>query len=242
MLRPHERIVGLTKSSLWSAWKAVRQQLKRAPRRDILDYLEYDIDPDVWMCRLLARLRTGEYTPDRPTRYAKAKSKGFDRIISVPAIPDLVFYRTIVDFFFRKARRKQKKHVYFCQATLSKVATSVNQEAKRAIAAERRRHEADYPVTSTNAFLEWLKFDQYRKLLIFEKVFPFIVVTDITNFFDSVLYGRIEESLYDLPAPPRMVSLLFLLLESFSIREAFTPVQRIGLPVDPCDCSRNSLI
>ena len=94
-------------------------------------------------------------------------------------------------------------------------------------------------MTSTNAFLEWLKFDQYRKLLIFEKVFPFIVVTDITNFFDSVLYGRIEESLYDLPVPPRMVSLLFLLLESFSIREAFTPVQRIGLPVDPCDCSRN---
>jgi hypothetical protein len=54
-----------------------------------------------------------------------------------------------------------------------------------------------------------------------------------------VLYGRIEESLYDIPAPPRMVLLLFSLLENLSIREEFTPVQRIGLPVDPCDCSRN---
>jgi hypothetical protein len=54
-----------------------------------------------------------------------------------------------------------------------------------------------------------------------------------------VLYGRIEESLYDIPAPSKMVLLLFSLLENLSIREEFTPVQRIGLPVDPCDCSRN---
>ena len=59
------------------------------------------------------------------------------------------------------------------------------------------------------------------------------------ELFDSVLYGRIEESLYDIPAPPKMVLLLFSLLENLSIREQFTPVQRIGLPVDPCDCSRN---
>jgi hypothetical protein len=235
-LRKASGIPGVTKTSLWNAWKAVRRQLKRAPCRDILDYLEYDIDPDVWITRLLDRLRTGEYTPERPNRYSLAKSKGFDRIITVPAIPDLVLYRMIVDHLFRRAKRKQKKHVYFCQATMSKSVASLGKQAGETM---QRAAETDYETSSTSAFLEWLKYDQYRKLLIFAKIYPFIVVTDITNFFDSILYGRIEESLYDIPAPPRMVMLLFSLLESLSIRETFTPVQRIGLPVDPCDCSRN---
>ncbi len=237
-MRKQEALRGVTKSTLWSAWKEVRRQLKRAPRRDVLDYLEYDIDPDVWIGRLLRRLAAGEYSPERPHRYTLAKSKGFDRVITVPAIPDVVLYRTIVDHLFRRARRNQCKHAYFCQATLSKVVDDAELAARGAMAAAKAKDASPYTFTSKGAFLEWLKFDQYRKLLIFEKIYPFIVVTDITNFFDSVLYGRIEESLYGLPAPPRLISLLFLLLESFSLREAFTPVQRIGLPVDPCDCSR----
>lgn len=230
-------IVGVSKSSLWNAWKEVRKHLKRAPRRDVLDYLEYDIDPNVWINRLLKRLKDGDYTPEKPERYPLAKSKGFNRIITVPAVPDLVLYRTIVDHLFRKARKKQRKHVYFSQATLSKVVRQAGKDARNEI--EKYRDKGDYESASRSAFLEWMKFDQYRQLLIFDKLYPFIVLTDITNYFDSILYGRIEESLYDLPAPSRMVSLLFTLLESLSIRESFTPVQRIGLPVDPCDCSRN---
>lgn len=230
-------IVGISRSSLWNAWKEVRKHLKRAPQRDVLDYIEYDIDPDVWINRLLKRLKNGEYSPEKPERYPLAKSKGFNRIITVPAVPDLVLYRTIVDHLFRKARNKQHKHVYFSQSTLSKVVYQAGKDAWAEI--EKYRDKGDYESASHSAFLEWMKFDQYRQLLIFDKIYPFVVLTDITNYFDSILYGRIEESLYDLRAPSRMVSLLFTLLESLSIRESFTPVQRIGLPVDPCDCSRN---
>ena len=222
---------------MWNAWKEVRRHLKRAPRRDVMDYLEYDIDPDVWINRLLRSLKNGDYAPEKPERYPLAKSKGFSRIITVPGVPDLVLYRTIVDHLFRKAGKKQRKHVYFCQSTLSKVVRQAGNDAREQI--ERYRDQGDYESVSKGAFLEWMKFEQYRRLLIFKKLHPFIVLTDITNFFDSLLYGRIEESLYDIPAPPKMVSLLFTLLESLSIRENFTPVQRIGLPVDPCDCSRN---
>lgn len=231
-------ISGITKSALWSAWKEVRRQLKRAPRRDVLDYLEYDIDPNVWITRLLRRLENEEYSPERPQRCTVAKSKGFDRIITIPSVPDLVLYRTIVDYLFQRAKRQQVKHAYFCQATLSKITDSAEKAALKKIAEEKSKDSDEYSGNSESVFLEWLKFDQYRKLLIFEHLYPYIVVSDITNFFDSVLYGRIEESLYGLTAPPRLISLLFLLLESLSLREAFTPVQRIGLPADPCDCSR----
>lgn len=231
-------ISGITRSSLWSSWKEVRKQLKRAPRRDVLDFLEYDIDPEVWISRLLRRLSSEEYSPERPVRYTLAKAKGFDRVITVPAVPDLVLYRTIVDHLYRKAKTQQVRHAYFSQSTLSKAVDAAEKAAVLEMEGGGAEDETPYPTAARNTFLEWLKYDQYRKLLIFKRVYPYIVVTDITNFFDSVLYGRIEESLYGIPAPPRLVSLLFLLLESFSLREAFTPVQRIGLPVDPCDCSR----
>src|SRR4029077_6906571 len=42
-----------------------------------------------------------------------------------------------------------------------------------------------------------------------------------------------------LKASPKIVGLLFFLLERLSPRESYTPGQRIGLPVDQCDCSRN---
>jgi hypothetical protein len=219
---------------LWNAWKAVRQQLKRSNHRDIADDLEYDIDPEVWISRLLRQINTGTYEPATPLRFQLAKSKGFSRQMTKPQIPDLILYRTIVDLLYRKARRLQKKHVYFSQATLSKVVLSAEEKARRKMAAAAMDYES-----SKSAFLEWLKYDQYRKHLIFDRVFPFIVTTDITNFFDSILYSRVEESLYGLDVPPKIIGLLFFLLERLSIRDQYTQSPRIGLPVDEFDCSRN---
>jgi len=231
-------VPGISRSTLWAAWKAVRQQVRHFEHRDPADYLEYDIDPDVWINRLLRHIASGDYAPHAPKRYSVAKSSGFSRTISLPHIPDLVLYRAIVDHLFRRAHHQQKKHVYFQQATLSQAAAGAFEQARATI---RPISEGDpaYPVVRRNRFLEWLRFDQYRKLLIFERTYPFIVLTDISNFFDSILYGRVEQSLYGLRASPKLVGLLFFLLERFSPRESYTPGQRMGLPVDQCDCSRN---
>ncbi len=231
-------IPGISRSTLWAAWKAVRQQVRRFEQRDPADFLEYDIDPDVWIRRLLKQIASGTYTPHSPKRYSVAKSNGFSRTITLPHIPDLVLYRTIVDHLFRRAKHQQQKHVYFCQATLSRVASQAFQQAREVLHPEQDGDPA-YQVIPRNRFLEWLRFDQYRKLMIFERTYPFIVLTDISNFFDSILYGRVEQSLYGLRVSPKIVGLVFFLLERLSPRETYTPGQRIGLPVDQCDCSRN---
>ena len=137
-----------------------------------------------------------------------------------------------------RARHQQKRHVYFSQATLSKVAAAAWTQARKQVR-EAGNDEPLYHVAPGKRFLEWLRFDQYRKLLIFKSVHKYLVVTDISNFFDSILYGRIEQSLCGLRASPKIVGLLFFLLEHLSPRESYTPSQRIGLPVDQFDCSRN---
>ena len=104
-------IKGITRTALWRAWKAVRRELKKVPHRDVTDYLEYDLDPDVWVNRLLQQISDGRYEPTTPMRYTLAKSKGFSRLMTRPHIPDVVLYRAIADYLYGKAKRSQVKRV-----------------------------------------------------------------------------------------------------------------------------------
>lgn len=228
------RVEKINKTSLWAAWKKIRKQLRGASVRDVVDFLEYDIDPDYWIGRLLRQIESGDYEPGTPLRFTLAKSKGFSRRMSFPAIPDLVLYRAIVDHLYASVKKGEYKHVYFEQGTIAKVSTDKSNLAQRFM----DQVGSDYDLKSLSRFLAWLRYDQYRKYLIFKKIYPFIVTTDITNFFDSVLYSRIADSLYGLSASPRMIGLLFYLLERLSIRDPYTESPRIGLPVDEFDCSR----
>jgi hypothetical protein len=229
-----DRIVGITRTSLWQAWKEVRKILPKSSRRDVVDYLEYDIDPEKWIAVLLSDIERGTYEPAAPVRFELAKAKGFNRRMTFPRVPDLVLYRAVVDCIFERVRRKEHQHVYFLQDALA--------EAKKVAVAQAKQKMDEllspYAPISKRRFYAWLRFDQYRKLLILDKIYPYIVTTDITNFFDSVLYGRVAAALHGLSAPPEIVGLLFFLLERFSIREAYSESPRIGLPVDEFDCSR----
>ena len=93
-------------------------------------------------------------------------------------------------------------------------------------------------MTSQRSFLNWLRFAQYRKHLLLDVVHPYFVTTDITNFFDSILYSHLEEALRGLAVAPRMLGLLFFLLERLSPRLDYTISHAISLPVDEFDCSR----
>ena len=97
---------------------------------------------------------------------------------------------------------------------------------------------AQYRMTSQRSFYNWLRYAQYRKYLLLQAVHPHLVVTDITNFFDSVLHSHVEEALRGLPVVPRMLGLLFFLLERLSIRQDYASSHGISLPVDEFDCSR----
>lgn len=230
----HGRIQGISRTSLWRAWKSVRKEIRDAAIRDVVDYIEFDVNPDIWINRLLRQVSAGIYEPSPPVRYSLAKSSGFSRTMTYPAIPDLVLYRAIADYISRKARRFQQPHVYFLRDQVHKATAQAHLQAQQVMAHIGR----GYGTTSQRSFLNWLRFDQYRKRLILGRVYPFIVLTDISNFFDTVLHSRVESALRSFYVPPRMVGLLFFLLERLAIRSPYSDSPRIGLPVDEFDCSR----
>jgi len=172
-----DHITGISRSSLWSAWKAIRPQLKKSSLRDVVDFLEYDINPEVWISRLLRRLERGQYEPETPTRFPLAKSSGFTRVMTLPHLPDLVLYRAIVDFLYAKVKRFEHKHVYFERGTLPHIGQSANRQQKPFVSELSVTETPEYGTTRRTRFMAWRYYNQYRKHLVFEKVYPYIVTT-----------------------------------------------------------------
>lgn len=73
------KVQGITKASLWKSWRNVRKQLSRTLLRDVTDFVEYDIDPDWWIKRLLVDIEAGHYEPTTVHRFSVAKKMGFSR-------------------------------------------------------------------------------------------------------------------------------------------------------------------
>lgn len=226
-------IRGINKTKLWNTWKIVRKELRNASIRDVMDFVDCDIDPDKWIQKLLDQISVGKYEPAAPFRFTIGKSNGFSRTMTQPAIPDLVLYRAIVDTIYFKSLRREHPHVYFKRERLQQAHGTAQRHA-----AMHMNWTTSYRMTSKRMFYNWLRYGQYRKLLLLRRVHPYVVVTDVTNFFDSVLHSHVEEALRGLSVAPRMVGLLFFLLERFSIAQDYSSSHGISLPVDEFDCSR----
>jgi hypothetical protein len=234
------RVRGISPSSLWKSWKAVRKEIKHSSVRDVVDFLDYDVNPDVWINRLLSQIAFGKYEPDTPRRFTLGKSKGFCRTMTLPAVPDLVLYRTIVDFIYSRSRGRKHKHVFFLRDELSRAQKAALDEASGRMkrAEDFEPVDGQYHFTGRRSFYNWLRFDQYRKHLLYEDPHDFIVVADIANFFDTILHSHVAEAVQSLPIPPRMAGLLFFVLEHLSIRQDYSSSHGISLPTDEFDCSR----
>lgn len=226
-------IKGITKTALWSTWKIIRAELRNASIRDVIDFVDYDVDPNKWIRRLLDQISSGRYEPATPIRFTIGKSNGFSRTMTQPAIPDLVLYRTLVDAIYLKALKREHKHVYFKRERLHQAQILAQQQA-----VQQMGWAGQYRMTSQRSFYNWLRYSQYRKHLLLQAIHPYLVATDITNFFDSVLHSHVEEALRGLPVDSRMLGLLFFLLERLSIRQDYASSHGISLPVDEFDCSR----
>ena len=186
------------------------------------------------MQRLLRHVESGSYEPLTPIRFSLAKSGGFKRTLTIPAVPDVVLFRAIANFVHRKAQRHQQPHVYYRRADLQQATEAAIEAAKRDI----RKFAALYRFSSAKSFRNWREYEQYRKYLILKKVYRYIVITDITNFFDSVLHSEVSNAFRNYPVPSRLIGLLFYLLERLAIRADYSDSPRIGLPVDEFECSR----
>ncbi len=210
-------------SNLRKAWNSVRTEMRHCKMRDAVDWLDWAVTVEAGLGRLRSELLAGEYYPLTPVRYELAKSRGAFRVMTLPNLQDAIVYHLICDRALELATPMKVAGAYFSRRH---GATPIG----------RTIGQLDDP--SSSFWSVWLRYQQYRTHTMLNNVYTVLVVSDISNYFDSISHELLMEYLSPLGLPRKAVGILGRLLEVLKPTAGHSPNPRIGIPVDECDCSR----
>jgi hypothetical protein len=81
---------------------------------------------------------------------------------------------------------------------------------------------------SSGFFEIWKRYNQYRARTMLSGIYEVLVVTDISNYFDSIAHELLMEYLSPLGLPRKAVGLLGRILEEFKPPAGHSPNSRIS--------------
>ena len=210
-------------SKLKKTWSTLRKELRQVPLRDAVDWIDWVHTVDGTLPILVEEIRNGQYQPSSPTRYELAKRKGSFRYMTMPNVRDGLVFRHTSDEILKRSIRNKVKGAYYSR-----------RHSSTPIGPRFELRESGY-----SRFWDiWLRYHEYRTHTLLNSPYEILVVTDITNFFDSIQHDLLMEYLAPLGLPRKAIALLGRLLEVLKPTSGHSPNPRVGLPVDELDCSR----
>jgi hypothetical protein len=210
-------------AALRATWRQLRKEVRQARIRDAVDWLDWSVGLDRSLVELHGELVTGVYHPAPPSRFEAPKAAGSYRVVTVPHIRDALVYRHIADSILGRLITRKVKGAYFSR---SHAATPIGKT---------------FDVTedpSLSVIEIWLRYNEYRTHTLLNQPYRVLVVTDITNYFDSIPHDLLIEHLAPAGLPREAVGILGKLLEALRPTAGHSCAPRIGLAVDEYDCSR----
>lgn len=209
--------------ALRKTWNNLRRELRETTSRDVIDWADWALVISSSLPDIQETILKGEYTASRVTRFEMGKSNGAYRVITSMSVRDTLVYRHICDHALELALPRKVKGAYFSRRhSLTPIGNSFEPN--------------DNP--SDQFYAIWLRYNEYRTRTLLNEPFQILVVTDISNYFDSIQHDLLFEYLAPLGLPRKAVGLLGRLLEAFRPESGHSPSPRVGLPVDETDCSR----
>ncbi len=194
--------------------------MRRQPIPDPLENLDFHIRLDAMCAAIEAEVLSGAYIPASPIRFLSEKSRGLCRQLVIPSVKDALVLQTLSDALWAEIRSKAptKKSFY---------APGDHQFSKVI-----KGHSSEYG--SLNA---WLAFQE--TIFGFAKSKKFVVVTDISNYYDTISYDHLRNILADLSiAREHALDLLIYTLSCMLWQPDYMPRVPVGLPQSNLDAPR----
>lgn len=201
----------------------IRKEVRLLRARDAVDWIDWFVSLDGSLAALSQDVTSGSYTPSAPTRYELAKSHGAFRVITAFNMRDAIVYRHICDEALDRATPNKVAGAFFSRR---RSATPIG----NTLALDPDNYHTFFDI--------WLTFNQYRSHTLLNSAYRVLMVTDITNFFDSIQHDLLIEYLSPFQLPRKAMGLLGRLLEAFKPPAGHSPNPQVGLAVDELDCSR----
>jgi hypothetical protein len=208
-------------ATLLQSWKKkVRDDLRRQVIPDPVEYLDFHVMAADGCQAIAKEIQSGSYAPSHVTRVTSEKSKGLCRLIVIPNMRDALVLQVLADSLWSEIRNKAPTNKSFY--------------APKDHAFIQMQHglEDEY-----GPIAQWIKFQ--KEILGFSQRKPFIVVTDIANYYDWIRYTGMRSILSELISTKEIVlDILIFVLRSMIWRPDYMANHDVGLPQCDFDAPR----
>src|SRR5216684_6196454 len=211
-----------TSPKLTELWrKVVKEQMRSMEVRDLHDYYDFNYSVEARTRAICDVISSGFYRASPPLVYRSEKKLGVTRHMLVPSPQDTLVLQALTEALYTEVKSAQPSaHAYYARARHS---LKLPHEIRAAVG---------YPWQ-----LLWPKFQQ--EILEFSKAYPFLVTTDIANYFDNIGLRELRHVVSAVVKSDEVyLDLLFSLLEDLSWRPDYLPTSHKGLPTIEIEAPR----
>lgn len=224
-IRIDERQVDLqhvfSMSNMKLAWtQTVRPGLRKQDVGDAHDYFDFYSNVDARLKVIHQQIVSGTYFPKRPYVIRVEKGNGISRHLQIPTPEDAVVLQTLVNEVGPHLLRHQPtKNAFFSRSHSRKSIEDVDES---------------FPY-------DWRQLwpDFQRRIWDFTAYYPYVVVTDVANFFDNIPLAQLRNIITSSGNfQETLIDFLFYMLERFVWRPDYLPLSGVGLPQINFDAPR----
>lgn len=213
-LRKNELSGLLEKKLIATTWrKIVKDQLRSLDIKDLYDHYDFNYNIDNRAATLKNELLEGSYTVSSPLIYRVEKKYGVCRHLVVPQPIDALLMQLLVESVAEKILAKQPSKNAFYSRDKHNV---------------KKPHEViEYGLSFR---MQWKKLQ--KKIYNFNKNKNLIVVTDLSNYYDSIDLDELRKVFVSqVEANEVVVDLLFKVIQGIAWTPDYLPYSRRGLPI-----------
>lgn len=194
-------------------WRTiVRDQLRALDIKDLYDHYDFNYNVEERIQAIRNEILNGTYKVSIPLIYRVEKKFGVCRHIVIPQPVDALIMQVLVEAIAEQIIKKQPSENAFYSRAKHNVA---------------KPHEAATYGLSIRQ--QWKNLQ--KQIYKFNDEKELIVVTDLTNYYDSLLIGELRKVLVSLVnANEVLVDLLFRVIEEISWKPDYLPYSGKGLP------------
>ncbi|CDX13752.1 conserved hypothetical protein [Mesorhizobium sp. ORS 3359] len=210
----------INKVSLKNTWKKkTHTDFRNFFLSDPVDHLDVNIRIDDICNRIVAKIKSGEYSVSGTKRYLVEKSKGLCRQMTLPSVEDALTLQCLADAFWSEIKSKApSKNAFF--------------EPKDHSFAKNADDEPEY-----GSVKAWLEFQ--KEILGFSQENKYIIITDIANYYDFIDFSHLRNvivSTVSIREP--IIDFLMYMLSGMCWKPDYMPTRDVGMPQIDIDAPR----
>lgn len=194
----------------------VRLSMRQQFVVDGIEHFDFHVEFVNESSKLSKLIMSGDYVPSRPQRILVEKSKGLCRQLVIPSVADAIVLQCLSDALYKEIKGQAPTEKSFF---------------------EPKDHRFSNVRSNYGTFAAWLNFQ--KGLFKFTEERPFIVVTDIANYYDSISYIHLRNVISSTTSVQEPVlDMLIYVLGDLLWQPDYSPRIEVGLPQMNLDAPR----